>query len=84
MKCSKCKIIIDNRDANITNGVVSCYDCYYEPIRLNISLLDWDLAEAAEKAEAIAAGKTLLRDFVSFVGWAGFTFGFTLFAIAVT
>ena len=26
MKCSKCKIIIDNRDANITDGVVSCYE----------------------------------------------------------
>tara|TARA_B100000497_G_C7602082_1_gene361717 strand:+ start:723 stop:866 length:144 start_codon:yes stop_codon:yes gene_type:complete len=47
-------------------------------------LLDWDLADAAEKAEAIAAGKTMLRELVRFVGWAGFTFGFTLFAIAVT
>ena len=62
MKCSKCKIIIDNCDANITDGVVSCYDCYYEPIRLNISLLDWDLATQKERAEAIENGKTMLRE----------------------
>ena len=83
MKCSKCKTIIDNRDANITDGVVSCYDCYYEPIRINISLLDWDLATQQERADAIINGKTMLRELVRFILCAGATFGFTLFAIGL-
>jgi len=83
MQCSKCKTIIDNRDANITNGVVSCYDCYYEPIRLNINLLDWDLATQQEREEAIENGKTMLRELVRFILCASATFGFTLFAIGL-
>ena len=83
MKCNKCKTIIDNRDANITNGIVSCYDCYYEPIRINISLLDWDLATQQERADAIINGKIMLRETVRFILCASATFGFTIFAIGL-
>jgi NAD-dependent SIR2 family protein deacetylase len=49
IKCSECKIRYDKRDMRYEQGVVVCYDCYYTPIRAELTLLDVELMHKSEK-----------------------------------
>ena len=57
MKCSECKSRHDKRDMRYEQGVVVCYDCYYTPIRAELTLLDVELMHKSEQELLMAESK---------------------------